>query len=67
MEGGLGLHLQSAVRWKDENGHRTGTSWKERKMRRRRKRDETRERVVKHRGRRVRSDRLRDGCGTQIE
>lgn len=24
MEGGLGLHLQSAVRWRDENTHRLG-------------------------------------------
>lgn len=24
MEGGLGLHLQSAVRWRDESKHRLG-------------------------------------------
>lgn len=34
MEGGLGLHLRSAVKWRDENKHRqTRTLWKERGIR----------------------------------
>lgn len=47
MEGGLGLHLQSAVRWKDENRHR---NWDIMEREKKEEEDERKKRVVKHRG-----------------